>query len=390
MYGYETTIMDFSESQLSKDVEVAKRENLYIKTVQADMTKPFPFEYDSFDIIFCPVSNVYIENLDNMYSEAYRVLRKGELLMIGYMNPWIYMYDGDEVWDQTDKELSLKYSLVRLKAIYRLRFEHTTVMLCRVLHVNRSTYYNFINKRPSKREVENQRLRKLLLEIYMKAKKRIGTRAFKIILLRDYGVNISEGRILRLLKSMTLPKMSTIKPRFKSKKAPVFSSDNLLKQEFNPNSPNQVWTTDFTYISIGPKRHVYLCAILDLYSRKCIAWKVSDRIDAKLACDTLEIAINKRKPKEPIIFHSDQGSQFKSASFRKLLDEHQLLASYSKPGYPYDNAVTEVFFKYLKQREINRRTYHSIQEVQLSCFEYIEQFYNNYNPHSANNGLTPN
>ena len=263
-------------------------------------------------------------------------------------------------------------------------------MLCRVLHVNRSTYCNFINKRPSKREVENQRLRKLLLEIYMKAKKRIGTRAFKIILLRDYGVNISEGRILRLLKSMTLPKMSTIKPRFKSNKSPVFSSDNLLKQEFNPNSPNQVWTTDFTYISIGPKRHVYLCAILDLYSRKCIAWKVSDRIDAKLACDTLEIAINKRKPKEPIIFHSDQGSQFKSASFRKLLDEHQLLASYSKPGYPHDNAVTEVFFKYLKQREINRRTYHSIQEVQLSCFEYIEQFYNNYNPHSANNGLTPN
>ena len=173
-------------------------------------------------------------------------------------------------------------------------------------------------------------------------------------------------------------------------KAPVFSFDNLLKQEFNPNSPNQVWTTDFTYISIGAKRHVYLCAIIDLYSRKCIAWKVSDRIDAKLACDTLEIAIKKRKPKEPIIFHSDQGSQFKSASFRKLLDEHQLLASYSKPGYPYDNAVTEVFFKYLKQGEINRRTYHSIQEVQLSCFEYIEQFYNNYNPHSANKGLTPN
>ncbi len=231
---------------------------------------------------------------------------------------------------------------MRLKAVYRLRFEHTTVMLCRVLHVNRSTYYNFINKKPSKREIENQRLRKLLLEIYMKAKKRIGTRAFKIV---------------------------------KSKHSPAFSSDNLLKQEFNPKSPNQVWTTDFTYISIGHRRHVYLCAILD---------------DAKLACDTLGMAINKRKPKEPIIFHSDQGSQFKSASFRKILDEHQLLASYSKPGYPYDNAVTEAFFKYLKQREINRRTYHSIQEVQLSCFEYIEQFYNNYNPHSANNGLTPN
>ena len=119
---------------------------------------------------------------------------------------------------------------MRLKAVYRLRIEHTTVMLCRVLHVNRSTYYNFINKKPSKREIENQRLRKLLLEIYMKAKKRIGTRAFKIILLRDYGINISEERILRLLESMTLSKLSTIKPRFKSNYCPVLSSDNLFNQ----------------------------------------------------------------------------------------------------------------------------------------------------------------
>lgn len=73
-----------------------------------------------------------------------------------------------------------------------------------------------------------------------------------------------------------------------------------------------------------------------------------------------------------------------------MLDEHQLMPSYSKPGYPYDNAVTEVFFMYLKQREVNRRRFTSIDEVILSFFEYIEQFYNNYNPHSANKGLTPN
>lgn len=115
-----------------------------------------------------------------------------------------------------------------------------------------------------------------------------------------------------------------------------------------------------------------------------------DRIDAQLAYDTLEMALNKKKPKEAITFHYNQGSQFKSASFRKILDDHQLITSYSKPGYPCDNAGTEVFFKSLKQREINRIAYHSIQEVQLSCFEYIEQFHNNYNPHSANNGLTPN
>ncbi len=89
----------------------------------------------------------------------------------------------------------------------------------------------------------------------MKVKKRIGPRAFKINLLRDDNDNISGGRILRLLKSMTLHKMSTIKAHFKSNHSPVFSSNNLLKQEFNPKFQNQVWTIDFTYISIGPKHH---------------------------------------------------------------------------------------------------------------------------------------
>lgn len=109
--GYETTVMDFSEEQLAKDRMVAKRENLEIQTVQADMTKPFPFEDSCFDIIFCPVSNVYIENLNNMWGECHRVLNEGGLLMVGYMNPWIYMYDGDDVWDHPEKELTLKYSL---------------------------------------------------------------------------------------------------------------------------------------------------------------------------------------------------------------------------------------------------------------------------------------
>lgn len=77
-------------------------------------------------------------------------------------------------------------------------------------------------------------------------------------------------------------------------------------------------------------------------------------------------------------------------NLENLLFKNKLIPSYYKPGYPYDNAVTEVFFRYLKQREIKRRTYHSIPQVQLSCFEYIKEFYNNYIPHSANNGLTPN
>lgn len=110
-HGYQTTIMDFSEEQLDKDRLVAERENLDLQTIQADITQAFPFEDESFDLIFCPVSNVYIEDLTNMWQESYRFLKKGGLLMVGYMNPWIYIFDGDDVWDRLDKTLIPKYSL---------------------------------------------------------------------------------------------------------------------------------------------------------------------------------------------------------------------------------------------------------------------------------------
>ena len=109
--GYDTTIMDYSEAQLDSDRMVAKREGLKITAVKADMTQRFPFEDARFDIVFCPVSNVYIEHLDNMWNESCRVLRKGGLLMVGYMNPWIYMYDADVVWDAPDREPLLTYRL---------------------------------------------------------------------------------------------------------------------------------------------------------------------------------------------------------------------------------------------------------------------------------------
>lgn len=135
--GYDTTIMDFSREQLEKDKMVAKRENLTIKTVQSDMTQPFPFADESFDIVFNPVSNVYIENLENMYKEAARVLKKGGLLMVGFMNPWIYMYDADIVWDRPEEELLLTYSLpfnsrkleklgkIKINPDYGYEFSHT-------------------------------------------------------------------------------------------------------------------------------------------------------------------------------------------------------------------------------------------------------------------------
>ncbi|MEY8521363.1 IS3 family transposase, partial [Lactococcus taiwanensis] len=163
-----------------------------------------------------------------------------------------------------------------------------------------------------------------------------------------------------------------------------------LKQEFNPKAPNQVWTTDFTYISIGSKRHVYLCAILDLYSRKCIAWKVSDKIDAQLACDTLKIALHKRKPKTPIIFHSDQGSQYTSQEYNQLLERYKIKHSYSRKGYPYHNASLESWHSHLKREWLYRHSIKDFNQAKHEIFWYIESFYNQNRIHQGLNYLTPN
>lgn len=272
-----------------------------------------------------------------------------------------------------------------------LRHEHSVVTLCRVLKVNRSTYYKRFSGKIAPRTAENQQLRKTILEIYTTSKKRVGPAKVRRMLLRDYGISISIGRVYRLMSTMHLPKMSTVKPAFKPTEGQVsLKRPNHLKQAFNPPAPNQVWTSDFSYIPMGNKSFVYLCVILDLFSRKIIALSVSKKIDTALAITTLEKAIQVRKPQASVLFHTDQGSQYTSFEFRKFLENHSIVQSLSKPGYPWDNAVTEAFFKYMKKEELNRRTFSSLQEVQLACFEYIEGFYNSQRPHGTLNMLTPN
>ena len=204
----------------------------------------------------------------------------------------------------------------------------------------------------------------------------------------DYGINISCGRVYRLMKQMNLPAMSTRKPKFKG-----FSDqneyDNHLQQNFNQNAPNTVWVSDITYIKAAGKFY-YLCVIIDLFSRKVIAYSISGKQDSDLVKSVFLVAYKNRNSPKGLMFHSDRGSQYNSFSFRKLLDDMNVVQSFSKKGHPYDNAVAESFFKYLKLEETNRKIYSSIQELKLSVFEYIEGYYNSKRPHSSLGMLTPN
>jgi transposase InsO family protein len=207
-------------------------------------------------------------------------------------------------------------------------------------------------------------------------------------LLVEYGKKVGVGRIYRLMKSMTLPKMSTaptVSTRMKSEQG---ECKNRLEQKFNPDKPNLVWVSDITYVRVAG-RFCYICVVIDLFSRKVIAYKTSTRIDTKLVMDAFRSACSKRDYPKGVLFHSDRGCQYTSKEFRQAVDKADFVQSFSAKGHPYDNAVAESFFKYLKKEELYRNTYNSIKELDLSLFEYIEGFYNKSRPHLTNDYLTP-
>ena len=146
---------------------------------------------------------------------------------------------------------------------------------------------------------------------------------------------------------------------------------------------------DFTYVRVG-EQFCYICAILDLYSRKVIACRIGKWIDRFLAIDTLRDAVRRRGVSKGIVFHTDRGCQFTSSDFRKEIDTLHIIQSFSVKGHPYDNAVIECFFKYLKKEELNRRHFQSVEQLKQSLISYIAGFDNPIRPHSHNHGLSPN
>ena len=260
--------------------------------------------------------------------------------------------------------------------------------MCRVLNVNRNTYYKHFYSKPSPHANENQKINECILHIYIDYHNSIGAYKIRRVLQRDYGINISVGRVYRLMHTMNLPKMLVPKPKWRYSYKDNGPCINYLKQEFYPNKPNSVWASDFTYVRVNGK-FCYLCIVLDLFSRKIIGWSVSNNHTVELTQQAFNNAYESRNKPIGTLFHSDRGSEYTAFTFRMLLNKCSILQSFSKKGYPYDNACCESFFKQMKQECLNRKSFHSIEDFKLTCFEYIEQ-YNSKRPHSTLNYATPN
>lgn len=121
---------------------------------------------------------------------------------------------------------------------------------------------------------------------------------------------------------------------------------------------------------------------MDLFSQKIIAWNISAKPDIALVMNAFKKAYDKQNCPTGLMLYSERVAQYTAFSFRQLLDSLNVVQSLLKKSYPFDNACCKCFFKYLKKEKVNRKTYHSLQELQLSIFEYIEGFYNSKRPHA--------
>lgn len=211
-------------------------------------------------------------------------------------------------------------------------------------------------------------------------------------MLKKEGIEVSQKRVARRMKFLGL-KSIIIK---KYNHAGNFKTDNtkeypnLLEQDFFSSIPSQKWVGDITYIYTKETGWTYLAIVMDLFDLKIVGWSYGLNMTDDLVIDAFKKALINRGLNEDGIFHSDRGSQYTSNDYEKLLNTLKIKHSYSKKGYPYDNASMESFNAILKKEEVNVNNYETFEEAKLAIFEFIESWYNNKRIHSTIGYITPN
>ena len=207
--------------------------------------------------------------------------------------------------------------------------------------------------------------------------------------LSDDGIRCSKNRVARIMRKAGI--RSRTKKKFKAttnSKHNFPVAPNLLNQKFKATGPNHTWVGDITYVHTN-EGWLYLSVLLDLFSREVVGWSTSSRLTRQLAIDALQMAFGRRNPGKDLIHHSDQGSQYASDDYQKILKENDIICSMSRKGNCYDNAVAESFFGRLKSEWVNHYRYLSRSEATQSIFYYIEIFYNRKRRHSSIDYVTP-
>ena len=261
--------------------------------------------------------------------------------------------------------------------------------MCECLNVSRSGFYRFFYASSGRKE---RKARICMRIVSIHASDPLLGAPRITLLLHGEGIQIAQSTVSLYMKEMGITAATTQK-RFRPKRSKLSAASypaivNRAKDVLI-SSPDAIWTTDITYIRTKAG-WAYLSTIIDQFSRKVIAMRMSYSMSSRLCCDTLEDALRERSYPIGVIIHSDKGSQYRSRAFANLSRKRSVIQSFTSIGHSCDeNAAQESFHSTLKRKCVQGMIFEDLEHARRVIFRWIGGYYNNSRPHTALGGLTP-
>jgi len=265
-------------------------------------------------------------------------------------------------------------------------------VMCDVLGVSTSGYYESLDHAPSPRAARQERIEQAVAQVHAASHGIYGSRKIAEELSKREALETAcrntvaaamqelglKSRIAKAFKPTTTQADPTKQP-----------AENKLDRDFTADAPNRKWATDITYLPTAAG-WVYLAVVIDLFSRKVIGWSITASLATELVSAALRRAIESRRPDgKQLLHHSDRGCQYTSDAYQKILRTLGITCSMSRTGCCYDNAAMERFFWSLKHEWTNHESFANLEQARLSVFQYIETFYNPIRLHQTLGYLSP-
>ena len=255
------------------------------------------------------------------------------------------------------------------------------------MQVTRSCYYEWRNAKRLP-NTEQLKLIDVIKNIFDKSRKTYGSRRLvKALALAGYQVGRYQVRSIMKKRNLEARYPRRFKVTTDSRHS-LKVEPNLLNRQFNPEHPNQVWTTDLSYIWTN-EGWIYLAVVIDLSFRQVVGWAIDEHMKTSLCIQALQMAYWRKKPSLGLLHHSDRGVQYASADYRQQLKEMGMIQSMSAKGDCWDNSPTERFFRSLKSEHLSYENLKTKEMAKLSIIDYIA-FYNGQRLHSTLNYQSPN
>jgi transposase InsO family protein len=277
----------------------------------------------------------------------------------------------------------LKYTFIA-----QYQGEYEVKIMCRVLNISVSSYYQWRKRPLSARTQENEQLGSRIQQIYNDNRQLYGSRRVTAALHKQ-GWHCNRKRVARLMRLQHLRGCEHRKRRMVTTQAaadrPVAA--NLLQQDFSASAPNQTWLADITYVPTQ-EGFLYLASLEDVFSRKIVGWAMDEHMETALVENALGMALTNRPRITDLVHHSDRGSQYTSLAYTARLQQQGIIPSMSATGNCYDNAMKESFWATLKS-ECVVQPFATRAQARTAIFDYIEVFYNRQRLHSSLGYFSP-